>query len=210
MNETDILHDFHNYGASIKSREMFLHNYYYTAEEDNPGVEYKMSTTFLKNLRVLESKSSDPITIHMQSVGGQWSDGMVIYDAISMCNSYVTIIAYGQAESMSSIILQAADYRCLSKHSYFMCHFGSTSVDGGYLDVQNWINYEKYICDIMLDIYAKRCVSGKYFKDKYGSKSTSGKVKNFLVTKFKSGDWYMNPEEAVHYGFADKVVDSWI
>ena len=45
----------------------------------------------------------------MHSVGGNWNDGMAIFDAIELCQSYVTIIVYGQAESMSSIILQAAD-----------------------------------------------------------------------------------------------------
>ncbi len=47
----------------------------------------------------------------MHSVGGSWNDGMAIFDAIQLSKSYVTIISYGQAESMSSVILQAADKR---------------------------------------------------------------------------------------------------
>ncbi|NDB28393.1 hypothetical protein EB151_02450, partial [archaeon] len=35
----------------------------------------------------------------MHSVGGSWADGMAMYDAIKMCDSYVTIISYGQSES---------------------------------------------------------------------------------------------------------------
>ena len=61
----------------------------------------------------------------MHSVGGEWSDGMAIYDAISMSRSYITIIAYGQAESMSSIIFQAADRRLITPNTYFMSHYGS-------------------------------------------------------------------------------------
>ena len=102
--DKDLLYDLHNYGANVDTREIFLHNHYGANDEDNPGVEYKMSNTFLKNMRALDIKSDKPITIHMQSVGGEWSDGMAIYDAISMSRSFVTIIAYGQAESMSSII----------------------------------------------------------------------------------------------------------
>ena len=145
----------------------------------------------------------------MQSVGGEWSDGMAIYDAISMCRCHVTMIAYGQAESMSSIILQAADKRLMTRHTYFMCHYGSTAAGGDYLNVQNWIKYEKQICDVMMSIYASSCAGGKYFKDKYGRKPDLEKIKSFLYRKLKSGNWYISAEEAVHYGFADEVINSW-
>lgn len=207
--DRDLLYDLHNYGANIDTREIFLHNYYGTNDEDNPGVEYKMSNNFLKNIRALEIKSDKPIIIHMQSVGGEWSDGMAIYDAIQMSRCHVTIIAYGQAESMSSIIFQAADKRLITPNTYFMSHYGSTAAGGEYLSVQNWIKYEKYICDIMIEIYAQSCISGKFFKEKYGSSPDVEKVKTYLLRKLKSGDWYLNAEDAVHYGFADRIIDSW-
>jgi ATP-dependent protease ClpP protease subunit len=207
--DKDLLYDLHNYGANIDTREIFLHNYYGTNDEDNPGVEYKMSNNFLKNIRALEIKSDKPIMIHMQSVGGEWSDGMAIYDAIQMSRCHVTIIAYGQAESMSSIIFQAADRRLITPNTYFMSHYGSTGASGEYLSVQNWVKYEKYICDMMIDIYAQSCIGGKFFKEKYGSSPDVEKVKTFLLRKLKSGDWYLNAEDAVHYGFADRIIDSW-
>ena len=145
-NDKDLLYDLHNYGANLDTREIFLHNYYTSGDDENPGVEYKMSNTFLKNLRALELKSDKPIIIHMQSVGGEWSDGMAIYDAITMSKCHITMIAYGQAESMSSIIFQAADSRLITPNTYFMSHYGSSAVGGHYLNVQNWIKYEKYIC----------------------------------------------------------------
>ena len=64
---------------------------------------------------------------------------MAIYDAIQACKSYVTI-GYGQAESMSGIILQAADNRLMSPHSHFMAHFGSTDCSGDYLRLKNGRN----------------------------------------------------------------------
>ena len=208
-NDKDLLYDLHNYGSSIDTREIFLHNHYGANDEDNPGVEYKMSNTFIKNIRALEIKSDKPIIIHMQSVGGEWSDGMAIYDAIQMCRWHVTMIAYGQAESMSSIIFQSADTRLITPNTYFMSHYGSTAAGGGYLDVQNWVKYEKRICDTMIDIYAQSCVGGKYFKEKYGSSPDIEKVKTYLFRKLKSGDWYISAEDAVYYGFADEIIDSW-
>ena len=35
------------------------------------------------------------------------------------------------------------------------------------------------------------------------------KVKTFLYRKLKSGDWYISAEDAVYYGFADSIIDSW-
>ena len=205
-NNNDKLHDFHNYNCNIKTREIFLHNHYGSNDEENPGVEYKMSNTFLKNLRALDQENNNDITIHMQSVGGEWSDGMAIFDAIKICRSKITIIVYGQAESMSSIILQAADKRLMTPNAYFMSHYGSTEAGGHYLNVQNWVKYEKQICEVMMDIYASRCVKGKYFKD---LSYDQDKVKKFLYRKLKCGDWYINANESVHYGFADGIINKW-
>ena len=205
MHNNDILQDIHTYGATLSCRDIFLHNFFSGTEEDNPGVDYRMANIFLKNLKMLENKSSDPITIHMNSIGGSWSDGMVIYDAILMSKCYISVIAYGQAESMSSIILQAADQRLITPNTYLMLHYGSTSASGDYLSTQNWIQYEKYLCDTMLDIYSECCLKGKFFKEKY-IKPDLKKIKNFLSKKLQDGDWYMTSEEAVYYGFADKVI----
>lgn len=209
MAEPELLKDFHEYGANINTREIFLHNHYHTEDNQNPGVEYRMSNTFLKNLRALDMRSDQPITIHMQSIGGEWSDGMAIYDAISMCRSYVTIIAYGQASSMSSIILQAADYRTVTQNTHFMCHYGSSDINMDYLSAMNYADYERKICDIMFNIYAKRCVVGQFFYEKFGKKPSEKQVKQFLIRKLKSGDWYLDAEQAVYYGFADKILTDW-
>lgn len=208
-NDKDILHDLHNYSANIDGREIFLHSSFSSDDNENPGVEYKMSNTLIKNIRLLEGQSSQPIWIHMHSIGGHWSDGMAIYDTISMCKSYVTIIVYGQAESMSSVILQAADNRLMTPNSYFMSHYGSTEVMGDYLSVINAVDYERRVASTMFDIYARRCVDGQFFKDKFGKKPSEKQVRQFLIRKLKSGDWYLNAEEAVYYGFADGIITSW-
>jgi ATP-dependent protease ClpP protease subunit len=209
MAEPDILKDLHDYGANIASREIFLHNHFHTEDNDNPGIEHRMSNTFIKNLRVLDSKSNLPIVIHMQSIGGNWDDGMAMFDAITMCRSYVTVVAYGQASSMSSVIFQAADWRLMTPNAHFMSHYGSSGFEGHYLNMQNFTNYDRKCAIKMLEIYSSKCVNGQYFKDKFGKKPTEKQVKNFLVRKLKDGDWYLDPEEAVYYGFADGVLKDW-
>jgi ATP-dependent protease ClpP protease subunit len=141
----------------------------------------------------------------MHSVGGEWNDGMAMYDAISLTKSYVTIIAYGQAESMSSIILQSADNRIMMPNAYFMSHFGTSEFSGNYLDIQNVAKFDAAICETMLDIYTSACVSGKYFKEHYNLVDED-KVRNFLKRKLKNGDWYLNAHESVYYGLSDCVL----
>ena len=202
----DTISDVHSYGLDVKNREIYLHSYICNSDED-PGVEYRMTTNFYKNIRLLDSISKDPIIIHMHSVGGNWNDGMAIFDAIELCQSYVTIIVYGQAESMSSVILQAADKRVMMPSSYFMCHFGSSGYIGNYLDVQRGAAFEKKQGELMLDIYSESCVKGKYFKEQY-TDITQEKVKNYLKRKLKDGYWYLDANEAVYYGFADLVLNT--
>ena len=202
----DTISDTHNHGIDVKGREIYLHGYIGNTEED-PGVDYRMSTNFYKNIRILDSISQEPILIHMNSIGGSWSDGMTIFDTILLCKSYVTIIAYGQAESMSSIILQAADKRVMMPNAYFMSHFGSSDHVGNYLDVQRSIAFEKKITDKMLDIYTQSCAKGNYFKEQY-TDLTEEKVKNYLKRKLKDGDWYLDANETVYYGLADCVLNT--
>ena len=203
-NNVDMISDINSYGVDVKNRELFLHSYVANSDED-PGVDYKMASSFYKNIRLLDNLSNDPILIHMHSVGGNWNDGMSIFDSIMMAKSYITILAYGQAESMSSIILQAADNRVMMPHAYFMCHFGSSGYGGSYLDVQKGAAFEKRQTETMLDIYAEGCKDGKYFKEHY-SEPDFDKVKSYLKRKFKDGDWYLDANESVYYGFADSVI----
>jgi ATP-dependent protease ClpP protease subunit len=202
MNKNDTLSDFHDYSTNVKTREIFLHNYY-PDHEGNQGVEYKMGNMLIKNLRALNISSNKNILIHLYSIGGEWNDCMAMYDAICFSRSYITMLSYGQTESASTLILQSASTRILMPNSYFMVHYGTSGYYGQYQSVQNWNKYESYICDIMMNIYASRCVEGKFFKSK---KYTVEKVKKYLYSKFKNGDWYINPEEAVYYGFADGVL----
>lgn len=206
MMNSELVGDIQSYGIDYKNRELYLHSYIANSDED-PGVDYRMSTTFYKNIRMLDTMSNEPIIVHMHSIGGNWNDGMAIYDSISLCKSYVTIVVYGQAESMSSIILQAADNRVMMPNSYFMCHFGSSGYSGNYLDVQKGAAFEKKMTDAMLNIYTEQCMRGKYFKEHYNEPEFE-KVKNYLKRKLKDGDWFMEANEAVYYGLADCVLDT--
>lgn len=201
---THYLHDFHEYGANQNSREIFLENHPDNGE--NPGVDYRTANSFIKNLRALDLTSNKDILVHLYSIGGIWNDCMAMFDAVKSCSSNVVMVSYAQAESCSSIILQSATTRILMPRSYVMVHYGSSSYYGEYNNVRNWSDFEKkYVTEMMMDIYSQRCCKGKFFKEK-GYDQTQ--TKKYLHKKLKDGDWYLTPEEAVYYGFADGVLGS--
>lgn len=196
----DRISDIHSYGLDLKNREIFLQE---KEESENPGVDYRMLQTFLKNLRILESENTEPITIHLQTIGGCWYAGMGIFDSIKLSKSKVTIIGYGQICSMGTIIMQAADRRILMPNCIFMCHYGSSDHTGDYLSSQNYAGIDKQNMQTMVDIYSERCQkSGSYFKEREYSLS---KVKSYIKRKMKDGDWYLNAEQSIEYGFVDQV-----
>jgi ATP-dependent protease ClpP protease subunit len=192
----------HNHNINPLKRTIYLFSYPGPNDEDG-GVDFRQAQNFIKNMDLLESKSDDPVTVHMYSTGGDWFAGMAIFDRIVASNCKVSMVAHSYATSMSGIILQAAQERIMMRHAHFMLHYGSDGTSSDYLSVLNYIDYAKtHIGETMFDIYANRCMGSEFFKEK-----TPKQIKAFLKKKLKSGDWYLSPTEAVKYGFIDKVFD---
>jgi len=198
MNDVSEIEMVHNFNINPETREIYLVNW---PSDENPGVDHRMAQNFIKNINLLESISKDPIIIHMHSIGGSWFDGMAIFDRIQASECETTIVAYGYAESMSGIILQAAKKRYMSKNAYFMLHYGSDGTVADVLSFQNYSNFAKKQSDIMFDIYAENCAKSEFF-----SKKSKQQIISFLKKKLKSGDWYLSSQDAVKYGFIDDII----
>lgn len=193
------LENVHCYNIDEKNRNIFLHAEF---EENESGIDFRVATRFIKNLLYLDSISNDPITIHLISYGGCWNYGMAIYDAIKKAKSEITTISYGHARSMSSIIPQAAKKRLICKHADFMIHYGSYSDEGDMRKVVEGIKHYEKANEVMLNIYAERCIDGQFFKETF-SKS---EIKDYLKGKMDlKVDWWLNAEEAIYYGFMDEI-----
>lgn len=197
----------HEFGIDIQSREMWIHgegtNAHDSSEIGEPGVEYNMATKVIKNLHILKRASrTEPITIHLHTCGGDVVEGLAIYDTIKMMPYKVTIISYTHARSMSSYILQAADERILLPHSYFMFHDGEMWTGGTVKQAKSYMDFtdvvEKQMADIYIDALKKK---GKY-KD-----HTRDQIARLLRKEMdKKEDVYLTAEEAIEWGFADKIL----
>jgi ATP-dependent Clp protease protease subunit len=197
-----LISEIHNHHINNLNREIYLHGY--VDAEEEPGVEYRMATSFVKNLHILECQNSQNILVHMHTIGGNWSDGMAIFNAIRLSKAPMTILGYAQASSMSGIVFQAADKRVLMPDCEMMIHHGSISLEDNTMAAKSAIDQNERNCKRMLEVFAERAVHGKYFKDR---KFSLRKVNNFIDQKIKQvGDWYLMPDEAVYYGLADGIL----
>ncbi len=201
------LHDeaeqLHDYSLSIKDRKIYLHPSYHS-EDDDPGTDWRMANTFIKNIQILESSSDTPIEIHQFNIGGDEWAGYAIYDAIKHCRCPVTVITHGVAASMGSIIPQAADKRITMPSCCWVIHKGSSGI--GHRDripARQWAKWEDYCDKRMLFIYAEACSNSEAWSGKE-SASIMGSMNKMLNAK---GDWFMNATEAVYYGFCDEVFE---
>ena len=196
-----LISEIHDHHINHLTREIYLHGYVDSDEE--PGVDYRMATSFIKNLHILGLQSSQNILVHMHTIGGSWSDGMAMFNSMRLIKSPITIVGYAQASSMSGIVFQAADKRVLMPDCELMIHHGSISVDDTTMAVKSAVDQNEKFCRRMLQIFAEKAILGKYFSErKYSLK----RAITFIDNKIRQvGDWYLQPDEAVYYGFADGI-----
>jgi len=159
-------------------------------------IEKDTARSCIERLRELAGENNRPITLYINSAGGNVTDGLAIHDAIRHIISRgieVTIIVQGMAYSMGSIVLQAAsDGRRLAfPHSWIMIHepakwagWQSTSAAAQHLERL------KQMQDQIYKILSAR----------------SGKPLRQIIKDTKRTDFYLDAQSAREYGLIDAVV----
>jgi len=202
---TDRITNLQYYGIDVDTRELWLHSYPDSTlpeEDEEPGICYRITATFIKNLFLLDHLGNDSILIHVMLCGGSWNFGIAIYDAIRAVKSNTIVVAHAYARSMSTVIPQAANLRLIMPNADVLIHFGSEHYSGNYMTVQAGVEWDKLQTETMLDIYQGRCSNGRFWQE-----NNIGNIKEWLRQKMvEKQDYYMTAEEAVRMGFFDGVV----
>jgi ATP-dependent Clp protease protease subunit len=159
-------------------------------------IEKDTARGVIERLRELANDNTRPITLYINSAGGNVTDGLAIHDAIREVVSHdieVTIVVQGMAYSMGSVVLQSAsDGRRLSyPHSWIMIHepakwagWQSTSAAAQHLDRLKQMQSQIY------QILAAR----------------SGKPLQKIIRDTKRTDFYLDAKKALEYGLIDGIV----
>ena len=134
------------------------------------------------------------ITFYMNTPGGSITAGMAVYDTIKLITSPVKIVVTGMAASMGSILLSAAKKgnRYIYPHARVLIH--QPLITGRMVGPASDINIQaKEMEKLRFELnHILATASGQTF-DK--------------VAKDSDRDFYLNAEEAIAYGLADKIVE---
>lgn len=188
----DDLDRFHDYGIYIPSRTLYMGSETIEEGEDS-GTDALAAARIIKNLLVLDSLSNDPIVIILNNPGGDVNHGLSVYDAVKACRSHVTIKVFGQASSIGSVILQAADERVMSENACQMIHYGKFSVDAVAKTAYRAAAESKRLVKWMEQTYFLRI------------KEKLPEYKLAKLQKMLDNDTFLTADQSVALGLADKV-----
>src|SRR4029453_16903401 len=150
----------------------------------------------IERLRELANDNRKPITIYINSAGGNVTDGLAIHDTVRYLVSLgyeITIVVQGMAYSMGSVVLQAArpGQRFAFPDPGIMIHepgkwagWQSTSAAAQHLDRLKQMQSQIY------RILADR----------------SGKPLRQIIRDTKRTDFYLDAARAREYGLIDEVL----
>jgi ATP-dependent Clp protease protease subunit len=163
-------------------------------------IEKDTARSVIERLRELANDNDKPITLYLNSAGGNVTDGLAIHDAIRELVSHnieVTIVVQGMAYSMGSVVLQAASpgRRLSYPHSWIMIHepakwagWQSTSAAAQHLDRLKQMQSQIY-----------QILAGR-----------SGKPLQKIIRDTKRTDFYLDAKKALDYGMIDGIVEGLI
>jgi ATP-dependent Clp protease protease subunit len=174
-----------------KERDASLRDIYLIGD-----IEKDTARNCIERLRELASESSKPISIYINSAGGNVTDGLAIHDAIRHVVTRgveVVVIVQGMAYSMGSIVLQAASEgrRLAFPHSWIMIH-----------EPAKWAGWQSTTAA------AQHLERLKQMQDQIYKilSSRSGKPLRQIIKDTKRTDFYLDAQKALEYGLIDSVV----
>jgi ATP-dependent Clp protease, protease subunit len=159
-------------------------------------IEKDNARSTIERLRELAADNTRPITLYINSAGGNVTDGLAIHDAIRHIISRgveITIIVQGMAYSMGSIVLQAASEgrRLAFPHSWIMIH-----------EPAKWAGWQSTTAA------AQHLERLKQMQDQIYKilSSRSGKPLRQIIKDTKRTDFYLDAQKALDYGLIDSIV----
>lgn len=172
------------YGEVVESRP-----YDFWSGQPVPG-NYIALDEFLPELDNLANK--DNITVHINSVGGDFYAGLAIYNRLRDLKANITTINDSLAASAGSIILQAGNIRKVRAASNTMVH-GVLGFMFGYYNVQD------------LKGIIKQFEAGN--KAAVNAYAEAGGQDPAKIKAYMDKETWLTGQEAVDAGFADEVIE---
>lgn len=156
-------------------------------------VNKETSERFIRQLLLLESLSSEPITVLIDSPGGDVDAGYAIFDMIRFVAAPVRIVGMGLVASAAALILLAVpkERRLGLPNSHYLIHQPLSGIRGVATEIE---------------IHARELEKTRERVNKVISEATGQSLEQ--VRKDTDRDFWMNAEEAIGYGLISRVAAS--
>lgn len=152
----------------------------------------QMANLIVAQLLYLESDNPDKdISLYINSPGGSVTAGLAILDTMKFIKPDVTTIVMGHACSMGSLLASSGTKgkRLMLPRARHMIHQVSSGTRGTAIDMKIALEETLRLNKTLTEIYVEN--TGKDYAQ---------------LEKDMSRDFYMNAEESVNYGLADRVI----
>ena len=142
-------------------------------------------------LHLQRQDSTTPITLYINSPGGEVQSGLALYDVMQAVSCPIRTVCLGMAASMGALLFIAGDEREILPHSRVMIHdpLIGAGAGGSALSVKARADDLMRIRDITAGVIARH--SGMSIE---------------RVFELTASDTYFEAEEAVEVGLADRVI----
>jgi ATP-dependent Clp protease protease subunit len=160
------------------------------------GIDDKTAKDITEKLLYLELRApGKPIDFFINTPGGSITSGMSIYDTMVLISSPIRVIVTGIAASMGSILLCGTKKgsRFLYPHARVLIH-------------QPLIMGQIVAQAVDINIQAQEMERTRIELNKILAASSGQPIEK--ITKDTDRDFYMNANEAIEYGLADKIIEA--
>lgn len=139
----------------------------------------------------LRSLGKGPVTVNMNSPGGDMFEGLAIYNLLREHPGEVTVKVLGLAASSASVIAMSGDNVQIARAGFLMVHNCWVLAIGNRHDLRDMADTLEPFDKAMADIYAAR---------------TGGDIK--AMSKLMDAETWIGGSDAIDKGFADELLAS--
>jgi ATP-dependent Clp protease protease subunit len=160
------------------------------------GINATVAKRVVSNLLAMEAaKPGAPITMYLNSPGGEVNSGYSIFDTIRFISSPVNIVASGLCASIATVIFVAAEKnrRYSMPNTKFLIH-------------QPLIPGQIYGQASDIEITAKEILKTRQKINELLSKECKQPIEK--VAKDTTRDYWMSASEALEYGLVTKIIEN--
>jgi ATP-dependent Clp protease protease subunit len=159
-------------------------------------IDKDSARTTIERLRELAGQDRRPITLYINSAGGNVTDGLALHDTICQLvkdGLELTTVVQGMAYSMGSVVLQAASpgRRLAFPHAWIMIH-----------EPAKWAGWQSTSAAAQ-HLERLRAMQNQIYRI---LASRSGKPLRQIIRDTKRTDFYLDAWKAKDYGLIDDVL----